>query len=63
MQATEKGTKLIDEDGLFSLIKAAPAPERADDGFAQPSRASGAGPAPSPAVNAAHLPQTGMLNS
>ena len=60
-QAKEKDVKIIDEDGLFSLINAAPAPDAAlDEEAPPPASISGTtmhpGPAAAPSPSGRSLP-------
>ncbi len=57
LQAKEKGVKIIDEDGLFSLIKAAPAPDAPPEEAPLPSPTpASAGEAASPSASGRRLP-------
>ena len=65
VQAVEKGTKIIDEDGLFALVRAAPEPNKAaesvieildDDDGARPATSKPPATVSKPPAAASTLP-------
>ncbi len=65
LQAQEKGVKLIDEEGLLSLLSAAPAPAvpagGGSPGASAPSKGASAAPSAAPAAPAPAPPTQGGL--